>query len=315
MAMTSDLITIPYIFDLETTNLCNTDCVFCPREAIVRPKGRMSAETFAVFLHRLRDYANRIEGQMVRLEHEKASVRAGKGVESPVRVLMCGMGECLTHPHAPEWIARIRSEVGVRASVVTNGALLDETMTRRLVSANVTVVIVSVPGVSRNTYGRFMKLDWDRVLANVLRAADLLPGRVEVSVTIPRDAGFTPADVLAFWRPSGVRISAIIPCHSRGGFMSDPRLLSASAPPLTRACGVFARHNFVAWDGRVLSCCHDLRGENVMGDLQHHDLVQMARRKAPILERGLDFAICPRCDDSQRADPAAVAKVSLQSLG
>jgi len=161
---------VPYIFDLEVTNLCNTECAFCPRGAITRPKGRMSAETFHLFLQRLKSYAERVEGQVIHLDPEGASVRAGRGEESPVRVLMCGMGECLTHPETPEWIGRIRSEVGVRASIVTNGALLDEAMMRRLIAARVTVIIVSVPGVSRETYSQTMKLDWDTVIASNLKS-------------------------------------------------------------------------------------------------------------------------------------------------
>ena len=302
---------IPYIFDLEVTNLCNTECAFCPREAITRPKGRMTRETFELFLKRLTPYAQWVEGQIIHLPHEKASVRSGRGEESPVRVLMCGMGECLTHPETPEWVGRIRSEVGVRASIVTNGVLLDEAMMQRFIAARVTVIIVSVPGVSRETYSRTMKLDWDTVLANVRRASEMLPGRIEVSVTIPRDAGFTAQDAVAFWQPLGVRISGISPCHNRGGFMTDERLLSGEPQRPSRFCGVLARHFFTAWDGRVLSCCHDLRGENVIGNIRTDEYADLARRKTAIMDTGPSFAICPKCDDPQRPDRSGIAQVHV----
>ena len=314
--MANNFLCVPYIFDLEVTNLCNTECAFCPRKAITRPKGRMNRETFEWFLKRLKLYVQKIEGQIIHLPHEKASVRAGRGEESPVRVLMCGMGECLTHPETPEWIGRIRSEVGVRASIVTNGALLDEAMMRRLITARVTVIIVSVPGVSRETYSRTMKLDWDTVIANVRRASEMLPGRIEVSVTIPRDAGFTAQDVVAFWSAFGgdIRISAITPCHNRGGFMTDERLLSSEPQRPSRFCGVLARHFLTAWDGRVLSCCHDLRGENVIGDIRTDEYADLARRKTAMMDPGPCFAICPRCDDPQRPDRSAIAGVQRQVL-
>jgi MoaA/NifB/PqqE/SkfB family radical SAM enzyme len=223
------------------------------------------------------------------------------------------MGECLTHPEAPEWIGRVRSEVGVRASIVTNGALLDEARVRRLAAARVTVVEVSVPGVSRETYSRYMKLDWDTVLANILRAHAMLPDRVQVSVTVPRDAAFTADDVMAFWQPRGVRVSYINPCHNRGGFMTDERLVSTQRTG-DRFCGIIVRHNFTAWDGRVLSCCHDLRGENVIGDIHRDEYAEIARRKSALLESGPNFPICPKCDDPQRADRGAIAKVQRQAL-
>ena len=35
-----NLICAPYIFDLEVTNICDTQCAFCPRAAITRPTAR-----------------------------------------------------------------------------------------------------------------------------------------------------------------------------------------------------------------------------------------------------------------------------------
>ena len=56
-----------------------------------------------------------------------------------------------------------------------------------------------------------------------------------------------------------------------------------------------------AWDGRVLSCCHDLHAENVCGDLKTDDLLEIARRKTAELRAGPRYRICALCNDSERA--------------
>ena len=58
-----NLICTRFVFDLEVTNLCNTACAFCPREAMQRPKGRMNQETLDLYLKRLKTYVQRLAGQ------------------------------------------------------------------------------------------------------------------------------------------------------------------------------------------------------------------------------------------------------------
>ena len=71
-------------------------------------------------------------------------------------------------------------------------------------------------------------------------------------------------------------------------------------------CGILARHNFVAWDGRVLSCCHDLHAENVLGHVGEQSFMDIARAKSPVMKTGPSYRICRACNDCGRLEPAAV---------
>src|SRR4051812_2631124 len=138
---------LPYVFDLELSGRCNTVCTFCPRDEMKRGEEFMSEENFEHFFARFQRYAKLLEGREVRLPHERARVPLGRAEQSPVRVLLCGMGESLMHPRCPEWIGRIRREVGARVTVVTNGLLLKDSIIEKLAAAQVMVVLVSVPGL------------------------------------------------------------------------------------------------------------------------------------------------------------------------
>ena len=125
---------IPYVFDLELSGRCNTVCTFCPREEMKRGEQLMSAENFEHFFRNLKEYvAAQLEGSGFRSLYERSPWWCwGAREQSPVRILLCGMGESLIHPRCAEWVGRIRREIGVRLSIVTNGLMLKETMVQKL---------------------------------------------------------------------------------------------------------------------------------------------------------------------------------------
>jgi hypothetical protein len=65
-------------------------------------------------------------------------------------------------------------------------------------------------------------------------------------------------------------------------------------------CDIFTKTLFVAWTGEVLSCCHDLAGANVVGDLRVEEVGDVFRRKLGIAADGVKFDICKGCNDMYR---------------
>ena len=104
---------VPYVFDLELSGKCNTVCTFCPREEMKRGEQFMTPENFEHVLRNLKEYATFLEGRNLVLPHERVSFVAEARERSPLRVLLCGMGESLINPRqSVEWVGRIRKEVG-----------------------------------------------------------------------------------------------------------------------------------------------------------------------------------------------------------
>lgn len=305
---------LPYVFDLELSGRCNTVCTFCPRDEMKRGEQLMSPENFEHFFRNLKEYVALLEGKKVSLPHERSLAVLGAREQSPVRVLLCGMGESLIHPRCPEWVGRIRQEIGVRLSIVTNGLMLKDAMIEKLAEAQVTVLFISVPGIDAETYTRYVPLPWDRVIGNIERAHARLPGRVQINIPIPDDATFTADQALAFWRDRGIPVASVTHCHNRGGFLSNAALTGRFGTSESHFCGILARHNFVAWDGRILSCCHDLHAENVLGHVAEHSFLDVARAKTPVMEKGPDYRICRTCNDCERLQPAAVIRAHGEAV-
>jgi MoaA/NifB/PqqE/SkfB family radical SAM enzyme len=299
-------IVLPYHFDLELSGKCNTSCTFCPRDEMKRGEQLMSEENFEHFFRRLQDYVKELDGRRVMLPHERALVVLESWERSPVWVLLCGMGESLIHPRCVEWVGRIREEIGVRLSIVTNGLMLKDAVVEKLDAAYVTALFVSVPGINAESYNRYVPLPWDRVLGNIERAHARLPGRVLINIPIPDDAPFTEEDARAFWGARGIPVGSVTHCHNRGGFLSSAALTGRFGASEGHFCGILARQNFVAWDGRVLACCHDLHAENVLGHVREQSFMDIARAKSPVMKAGPSYRICRTCNDCHRLDPSAV---------
>ncbi len=308
--MTPASVVLPYIFDLELSGKCNTVCTFCPRDEMKRGEQFMSEEHFEHFLDKLRRYARALEGRQIVLPHEKARGGFGAREQSAARVILCGMGESLMHPRCPEWIGRIRREVGVRVSVVTNALLLKDSIIEKLAQAGITVIVTSVPGIDKETYTRYIPLDFDRVLGNIERSHARLPGRVHINAIIPDDSPLTHEQVLQFWGARGIPVMSINHCHNRGGFLHDEGLTGRHGASSSHYCGIIARHNFIAWDGRILSCCHDLHAENVLGHVSDDaDFLDLALAKTQVVDAGPTYRICKSCNDCERLQPAQVVRI------
>lgn len=299
----------PYVFDLELSGRCNTACTFCPRDEMKRGEQTMAPQDFEHFFAHLKEYVGFLEGREVVLPHERARLVAGAREQSPVRVLLCGMGESLIHPNCVEWVGRMRREIGVRVSIVTNGLLLKDSTVEKLAAAQVTVLFVSVPGIDAATYTRYVPLPWERVLGNIERAHARLPGRVQINVPIPDDATFTADEALAFWKARGIPVASVTRCHNRGGYLVNPTLTGRFGGSTSHFCGIIARHNFVAWDGRILSCCHDLHAENVLGHVGTHSFLDIARAKTPVVDAGPTYRICAGCNDCERLQEGQIVRV------
>jgi Iron-sulfur cluster-binding domain len=103
-----------------------------------------------------------------------------------------------------------------------------------------------------------------------------------------------------FWKERGIR-SRVFPCHSRGGSLTDRQLLRARRT-VSGSCGLLAIHGFIAWNGEVLACCHDLCGETRIGNVMDGEPEEIARSKGHYAADP-PWRLCRSCDEFRKAWP------------
>ncbi len=112
---------------VEVTNKCNLTCSTCMRNVWDVEYGHMSDVTFERILSGLEAFPDKPE------------------------LFLGGYGEPLSHPDILSMIAQAK-ERGHRVSLITNGILLNESVTRQLIELNLDMLWVSLDGASPECY-------------------------------------------------------------------------------------------------------------------------------------------------------------------
>jgi len=112
---------------IEPTNRCNLACRTCLRNTWDEPLGRMSEATFARIMDGLAAFS------------------------PPPLVFFGGLGEPLTHPHIMEMVAAAKA-LGSAVELITNGMLLTQELSRRLIAAGLDCLWVSLDGARPESY-------------------------------------------------------------------------------------------------------------------------------------------------------------------
>ncbi|MFZ5918985.1 MAG: tungsten cofactor oxidoreductase radical SAM maturase [Chloroflexota bacterium] len=127
---------------VEPTTVCNLNCRTCIRNVWQDPKAHMDMDTF------------------------QQLVEQTEALPELQRVVFSGLGEPLTHPHFLEMVRRVR-ERGLAVTIGTNGLLLDASMARELVRLGVDRLVVSLDGVTPETYAGVRGALISQVLDNI----------------------------------------------------------------------------------------------------------------------------------------------------
>ena len=112
---------------VEVTNQCNLNCSTCMRNVWAVEYGSLSGETFERILADLLAFPQKPE------------------------LFFGGYGEPLSNPDCLDMLARARA-LRYRVSLITNGILLTEDVTRRLVDMKLDMLWVSLDGASPECY-------------------------------------------------------------------------------------------------------------------------------------------------------------------
>lgn len=195
---------------IDTTELCNLACIHCPHPKFKKSEHYSGAS--------LTPDLNAKAIDEVRLH--------GQGRTQYVRYT--GEGETLINRHFFEMLEYATNHAGsVPVTVTTNGVLLNELRTARLVATGVDIVDISIDANTPETYAK-IRVNGDLAVtrANVIRLlrSSKEPGvRTKVVVSYieqPQNVHET-ADFERFWKEQGADFVVIRKLHSAAGSVAD----------------------------------------------------------------------------------------------
>ena len=204
--------TFPDRVYVESTNVCNLDCIMCPTGLHIdtRPKGYMEWDLYTQIIDEIAPFAE--------------------------AVVLHSWGEPLLHQRILDMI-RYAKERDVFVETSTNATLLDEETARKLIDSGLDRVYLSMDGLTKETYEKVrVKGHFETVRGNIERFLDLkheLGSRIEADIQIVR-LSETDAEVDEFvktWKASYANLINIKELDTWGGQIDEVNALAVEDDP------------------------------------------------------------------------------------
>lgn len=278
---------LPEILQIESTNICNARCVFCPRDQMHRRQGVMDEALF----------------------RKVVDDCAALGI---CHVRLHNYGEPFVDRHLTDKVAYAKQKGIAEVGVISNGSLIDEQVARGVIEAGLDAINISVDASGREVFERTrVGLEYDKVIANIERLVRI---RAELGRTHPKlilsfvrqDNSDEERAFIDHWRTIADKIH-ITDLHNWAGTLnrdSDVRY------PCYRQWLTFT----VLWDGRVSLCCADFDGRVILGDMRTSNIRDIWESEAyrQVRREHLESGgpeICRACDLPRKDSPLWVGKI------
>ena len=279
---------LPEIVQIESTNICNAKCVFCPRDDMHRRQGVMSMDLFTKVVD---------ECAVLGITH----------------VRVHNYGEPFLDRHLTDKV-RYAKQKGIKeVGMISNGSLITERIARGMIDAGLDAINISVDASGKDVFeSTRIGLNYDKVIGNVERLVRIKAelGRTRPKLILSFVRQNNSADEQAFiehWRPIADKIH-ITDLHNWAGTLNTE---SDVTYPCYRPWLTFT----VLWDGRVSLCCADFDGRTILGDLNTSTIAQIwnsepyrLTRRQHLESGGPD--VCRSCDLPRKDSPLWITKLA-----
>jgi sulfatase maturation enzyme AslB (radical SAM superfamily) len=264
----------PRFIQIETVIGCDAKCPFCPQRKIERKPVIMPDETWRKIIDDTR------------------------GLGITYRPFL--QNEALIDKRLPEIVSYIKKDPTARAEINTNGNLLTDDLSKKLIDAGMDLVRFSIDAFSPETYATCrVGLDYDRVVRNIDRFIDITHSDNRNVVTEVRMIDMDinkheQKDFIEHWSERADR-ALIVPLYN---WPWDDGVEMVAKP-----CIKMREEMFFYSDGRAVLCCWDIAGRAVIGDVTGESVLdiwngEVRRQYAEYLARGEreKIHLCSHCD-------------------
>lgn len=250
----------PFVIYVEISSLCNLECRFCPQHISPKDivKKNMSIETFKKMIDDINDFKTK-----------------------PKLIRFCGLGDSLMNK---EFVSMVKYASDSRASekleLITNGALLNDVLIKEL-PKYLDRIIISIEGLTDSDYMEFTlrKVNFNTLVKKIgqLSAQN---GKATIHTKIHNSAVMTEERRQEFFKvftpiADEVYIENLVDLwpeiKSNLGIEAGHRFDGGELNNV-KVCPQIFKSMQVNSDGRVIPCCIDWKGINIIGDIGNEKL-------------------------------------------
>lgn len=294
---------LPLYVVIESTDRCNLDCVMCPRSEMNRPLGSMEFDLFRDTIDQVRSAAD--------------------------FVYLHFFGEPLLNERIMDMIDYCGSK-GITTAMSTNITLMNDDICLALLRSKLSFLVLSCEGFDGESYSRVRRgVPFGKVLEN-MESFKRLRGRLGAggpkvviqTILLPDMPEGYEDRYKRFWADYGadnVFVKGLFPWAYQSEKVNRYSLEGSPYPDRgSNVCTEPWRGLAVYWDGRVVPCCNDYSGKEVLGDLTRQTVADVwtgARyvdfRKMHASGNRGDSDLCRKCDFPVQEEKSCRLKSSL----
>ena len=260
----------PLSVAIETTNLCNAKCSFCPNKDLNRKKGIMSSELFKKIINDCKDF-------------------------QPKYILPILNGEPFLDPNIINRIKLINEEIPTaRVMLFTNANLMTPQISDQLFNLNIHMITFSINAVDSKKYIQRMKLNYETTIENInyFIKHNNVPN-LKFSM-VAQDA-------------SENEISEFKKLWGKDAFVAKYANYSGSmynTQSINYPCKRALREINILYNGEVSLCCRDMEGKMIFGDANKDHLLNIWNNKKMkelrsfhLNDKRNQYPLCNNCNE------------------
>lgn len=289
---------LPLRLWIEPTSVCNLRCVMCPNKELEKAqKGFMDFGLFRKIVDEVKDFA--------------------------FDVHLLHRGESLLHPEFFDMV-KYAHDAGLVTRFHTNGTLLDEEKSRKLIAAGLDQFAFSIDGFDAETYERVrVGAGFDKTIGNIVRFLEIKkslgaakPVTLIELIDQPGLKESAARSRKAFEeRFKGLPLDRIVikEYHNWAGDAGEARKRASYSP-----CTFLWHALIIFWDGAVLPCTQDFFGNYKLGNAQDASIAsiwnndKMVALRDKIIRGDVDgLETCRSCDRLWREQVLGIPKEYL----
>lgn len=280
----------PIHLDIEPTNACNLKCSMCPRTIM----NDSPNSNFEVGYMDMNLYKSLIDQA------------AELGVYS---IKLNWLGEPLLHEGIVKMIKYAKEKGIIDVMFNTNGTLLNEDITIKLINAGLDKIFFSFDSPYKEKYEDIrVGANYQEVLNNITRVKKIREklGKnnplTRVSMVLMKNNQDDYDDFVELFKDK-VDIIGYSYYMNHQEMIGEEEKVTTNKKIANFACSQLWQRMFITWDGEILVCCADDKREYVVGNANEDKLVNVWENKKYKYIRKkhkegnyMDIDICSKCD-------------------
>jgi radical SAM protein with 4Fe4S-binding SPASM domain len=196
-------------------------------------------------------------------------------VIKPLSVGLFFGGESLLHPQFANMMKYAASKK-LTFGFNTNGTMLDK-FAENIADLEVNWVNVSLEGIGSTNDRIRIGANYEKVRDNILHLLDLRGEKkkpvINLSLTHSTQTDNEIRDFISFWAPLVDHVY-VAPCYTEDLKFLNPNFFDRPIKH-NRFCTWPFHHLGILWDGTIILCCHDINGQNAIGNIQNNSLAEL----------------------------------------